>query len=47
MTRPARIVVVYYSATGNVQLAHALADAAGAEGAEVRVRHVEENFSSS
>ena len=39
MTRPARIVVVYYSATGNVhRLAHALADGAGAEGGEVRVR---------
>ena len=43
MTRPARIAVVYYSATGNVhRLAHALAEGAGGEGAEVRVRHVEE-----
>src|SRR5262245_44070672 len=43
MTRPARIAVVYYSATGNVhRLAHALAEGAGAEGAEVRVRHVDE-----
>ena len=43
MTRPARIAVVYYSATGNVhRLAHALAQGAGGEGAEVRIRHVEE-----
>jgi NAD(P)H dehydrogenase (quinone) len=43
MTRPARIAVVYYSATGNVhRLAHALAEGAGGEGAEVRLRHVEE-----
>jgi NAD(P)H dehydrogenase (quinone) len=43
MTRPARIAVVYYSATGNVhRLAHALAEGAGGEGAEVRIRHVEE-----
>ena len=43
MTRPARIAVVYYSATGNVHhLAHALAEGAGGEGAEVRLRHVEE-----
>ena len=42
MTRPARIAVVYYSATGNVhRLAHALAEGAGGEEAEVRVRHVE------
>jgi NAD(P)H dehydrogenase (quinone) len=35
MTRPARIAVVYYSATGNVhRLAHALAEGAGGEGAE-------------
>ena len=41
-----RIAVVYYSATGNVhRLAHALAEGAGDEGAEVRVRHVEEVFS--
>ena len=43
MTRPARIAVVYYSATGNVhRLAHALAEGAGGDGAEVRIRHVEE-----
>ena len=46
MTPPARIAVVYYSATGNVhRLAHALGEGAGGEGAEVRVRHVEELFS--
>jgi NAD(P)H dehydrogenase (quinone) len=46
MTRPARIAVVYYSATGNVHgLAHAVGEGAGSEGAEVRVRHVEELFS--
>ena len=40
-----RIAVVYYSATGNVhRLAHALAEGASDEGAEVRVRHVEETF---
>jgi NAD(P)H dehydrogenase (quinone) len=40
-----RIAVVYYSATGNVhRLAHALAEGAGDEGADVRVRHVEEIF---
>jgi NAD(P)H dehydrogenase (quinone) len=39
----ARVAVIYYSATGNVhRLAHALADGAEAEGAEVRLRHVEE-----
>jgi NAD(P)H dehydrogenase (quinone) len=38
-----RISVIYYSATGNVhKLAHAVADGAEAEGAEVRLRHVEE-----
>jgi NAD(P)H dehydrogenase (quinone) len=43
MTRSARIAVVYYSATGNVhRLAHALAEGAEAEGAEGRLRHVEE-----
>jgi flavorubredoxin len=43
MTRQARVAVIYYSATGNVhRLAHALAEGAQAEGAEVRVRHVEE-----
>jgi NAD(P)H dehydrogenase (quinone) len=46
MTPPARIAVVYYSATGNVhRLAHALGEGADGEGAEVRVRHVEELFS--
>jgi NAD(P)H dehydrogenase (quinone) len=42
--RPAaRVAIIYYSATGNVhRLAHAVADGAAAEGAEVRVRHVEE-----
>jgi flavodoxin len=36
MTGPARVAVVYYSATGNVhRLAHALAERAGGEGAEV------------
>jgi NAD(P)H dehydrogenase (quinone) len=40
---PPRVSVIYYSATGNVhKLAHALADGAEADGAEVRVRHVEE-----
>jgi NAD(P)H dehydrogenase (quinone) len=39
----ARVSVIYYSATGNVhRLAHALVDGAEAEGAEVRLRHVEE-----
>ena len=43
MTREARVAVIYYSATGNIhRLAHALGDGAEAEGAEVRVRHVEE-----
>ena len=43
MTREPRVLVVYYSATGNVhRLAHALADGAADEGAEIRVRHVEE-----
>ena len=43
MSRPARVAVIYYSATGNVhRLAHALAEGAEAEGAEVRLRHVEE-----
>jgi NAD(P)H dehydrogenase (quinone) len=43
MRRPARIAVIYYSATGNVhRLAHALAEGAEAETAEVRLRHVEE-----
>lgn len=39
----ARVAVIYYSATGNVhRLAHAVVDGALQEGAEVRVRHVEE-----
>jgi NAD(P)H dehydrogenase (quinone) len=43
--RPARIAIVYYSATGNVhRLAHAVAEGADGEGAEVRLRHVEEIF---
>ena len=43
MKRQARVAVAYYSATGNVhRLAHAVADGAEAEGAEVRIRHVEE-----
>jgi NAD(P)H dehydrogenase (quinone) len=43
MTRQARVAVVYYSATGNIhRLAHALAEGAAAEGADVRIRHVEE-----
>ena len=43
MTREARVAVIYYSATGNVhRLAHAARRGAEAEGAEVRVRHVEE-----
>jgi NAD(P)H dehydrogenase (quinone) len=46
MTRQTRVAVAYYSATGNVhRLAHAFADGAVAEGAEVRIRHVEELFS--
>ena len=43
MARATRVAVIYYSATGNVhKLAHALAEGAEAEGAEVRLRHVEE-----
>jgi NAD(P)H dehydrogenase (quinone) len=43
MSRPARVAVIYYSATGNVhRLAHALAEGVEAEKAEVRVLHVEE-----
>jgi NAD(P)H dehydrogenase (quinone) len=39
----ARIVVIYYSATGNVHgLAQAAAEGAERAGAEVRLRHVEE-----
>src|ERR1700754_800744 len=38
-----RIAVIYYSATGNVHaMARAVADGAGKEGAEVRLRHVTE-----
>jgi NAD(P)H dehydrogenase (quinone) len=41
--RVARIAVIYYSATGNVHaMAHAVADGAAREGAEVRLRHVAE-----
>jgi NAD(P)H dehydrogenase (quinone) len=43
MKTPARVAVIYYSATGNVhRLAHALAEGAEAEKADVRLRHVEE-----
>jgi NAD(P)H dehydrogenase (quinone) len=43
LERPARIAVIYYSATGNVhRMAHALAEGAGRDGAEVRLRHVAE-----
>jgi len=43
MERQARVAVIYYSATGNVhKLAHALAEGAAEDGAEVRLRHVEE-----
>jgi NAD(P)H dehydrogenase (quinone) len=39
----ARIAVIYYSATGNVHaLARAVAEGAGEEGADVRLRHVAE-----
>jgi NAD(P)H dehydrogenase (quinone) len=39
----ARVAVIYYSATGNIhRLAHAVGEGAEAEGAEVRIRHVEE-----
>jgi len=41
--RPARVAVIYYSATGNVhRLAHAIAEGAAGEGAETRIRHVDE-----
>jgi NAD(P)H dehydrogenase (quinone) len=41
--RAARIAVIYYSATGNVHaMAHAVAEGAAQEGAELRVRHVAE-----
>lgn len=40
---PARIAVIYYSATGNVHiLADAIAEGAGEPGAEVRLRHAAE-----
>jgi NAD(P)H dehydrogenase (quinone) len=40
---PAKIAVIYYSATGNVHaLGQAVAEGAGGAGAEVRLRHVEE-----
>jgi NAD(P)H dehydrogenase (quinone) len=43
LERETRIAVIYYSATGNVHaMAHAVADGAGREGAEVRLRHVAE-----
>ena len=43
MRRPPRVAVIYYSATGNVhRLAHALAEGAEGEAAEVRLRQVEE-----
>jgi NAD(P)H dehydrogenase (quinone) len=43
MNEPARVAVIYYSATGNVHgLARAVAEGAEGAGAEVRLRHVEE-----
>ena len=43
MSEPARVAVIYYSATGNVDgLARAVAEGAEDAGAEVRLRHVEE-----
>jgi len=43
LDRPARVAVIYYSATGNVHaMARAVADGAAREGAEVRLRHVAE-----
>jgi NAD(P)H dehydrogenase (quinone) len=42
MSEPARVAVIYYSATGNVDgLARAVAEGAEDAGAEVRLRHVE------
>jgi NAD(P)H dehydrogenase (quinone) len=42
-TRPVRVAVVYYSATGNVHaLARAVSEGAPREGAEVPLRHVAE-----
>ena len=41
--RPPRVLVAYYSATGDVHaLAKAVAQGAAGTGAEVRLRHVEE-----
>jgi NAD(P)H dehydrogenase (quinone) len=43
VAEPAKIAVVYYSATGNVHaLAQAVGEGAGGAGAEVRLRHVDE-----
>src|SRR6185369_7741062 len=43
VAEPAKIAVIYYSATGNVHcLAQAVAEGAERAGAEVRLRHVEE-----
>jgi len=43
MTDTPNILVLYYSATGNIaQMAHSLAEGAGSSGASVRVRHVAE-----
>jgi len=43
LTRPVRVAVIYYSATGNVHaMAHALGDGAAERGADVRLRHVAE-----
>src|SRR5262245_17123895 len=43
MNEPARVAVIYYSATGNVHaLAQAVVEGAEGAGAEVRLRHVEE-----
>jgi multimeric flavodoxin WrbA len=40
---PTRVAVIYYSATGNVhEIADAIAEGAGEEGADVRVRRVAE-----
>jgi NAD(P)H dehydrogenase (quinone) len=43
VAEPARVAVIYYSATGNVHaLAQAVAEGAEGAGAKVRLRHVEE-----
>ena len=43
LAHPVRVAVIYYSATGHVHaMAHAVADGAEREGAEVRLRHVAE-----